>query len=1032
MHYAQHLCYFTLNKQRQKNGCIGTRFRVGVVGPWGCDPLFSKAMPGVAAQLAVDRINKDPALSWEDTFDYVLLQEPCQTARGLQSFLGFQSQASAFIGLANPVYCDAASMLSKGWNKAMFSWWCEGHRLEDVQSHPSFSRSTPRPSRVLLSLLRYFRWAHVGIISSPEPVWAETANMVADSLRSYGVVVRLVDVVENSPQSARKTLAKFHKLGHMQMVVLCMHSVLLGGQTQRLLLETAYDMRMSDGGLAFVPYDALLFSLPHRNVSYDALRTNGKLRRAYDAVLTVTVESAAAGDFYEAYGAAVASGEVGKLCLFPQVSPLFGTIYNSVLLMAYALRSLRDSGDWLSGGNLARHTQNLELEVATPQPDHRSTVELEGNMVHFLGRDIHFPNAYGPSQDAACWFNKGTLMETGHPAVVPLNLPDPLLPRRRIIQIRLVRGPNRIRLTLADVTFIMFGASEALSVNEHSVRSNVSEQSPATHENSNVAIYEGDWVWLKKLPSGAFKGLDPNTSIVFELIQDLRHENINPFMGFFQDCGVFAMVTEFCSRGSLEDLLLNEEVKLDWMFKSSLLLDLIKGMKYLHNRGVCHGRLKSRNCVVDGRFVLKITDCGYNEVLEAQRFSPPGPPPPEDLLWTAPEVLRGGHPGLHGNKHADVYSFGIIMQEVVIRGPPYCMLDLTATEILERVTKPPPICRPVVSPDYAPAECIHLMKLCWSEQPDRRPAFDEIFNQFKDIHKGRKTNIIDSMLRMLEQYSSNLEELIRERTEELEIEKQKTEKLLTQMLPKSVAQALKMGTTVEPEDFESVSLYFSDVVGFTTISAHSEPIEVVDLLNDLYTLFDAIIGNHDVYKVETIGDAYMVASGVPILNGDRHAAEIANMALDILSAVGTFKMRHMPDVPLRLRIGLHTGPCVAGVVGLSMPRYCLFGDTVTTASRMESSGMPQRIHVHQSTVKILLDLRLGYKFTLRGRTEVKGKAEETYWLVGREGFDKPMPIPPEFKPGQKAQTLQMEEIAQYKKRKAQQQQQQQQPASKKN
>ncbi|KAF1568341.1 Retinal guanylyl cyclase 1, partial [Eudyptes schlegeli] len=162
---------------------------------------------------------------------------------------------------------------------------------------------------------------------------------------------------------------------------------------------------------------------------------------------------------------------------------------------------------------------------------------------------------------------------------------------------------------------------------------------------------------------------------------------------------------------------------------------------------------------------------------------------------------------------------------------------------------------------------------------------------------------------------------------------------------RSVAEALKMGTPVEPEYFEEVTLYFSDIVGFTTISAMSEPIEVVDLLNDLYTLFDAIIGSHDVYKVETIGDAYMVASGLPKRNGNRHAGEIANMSLDILSSVGTFRMRHMPEVPVRIRIGLHSGPCVAGVVGLTMPRYCLFGDTVNTASRMESTGLRECVPV---------------------------------------------------------------------------------------
>ncbi|XP_070711292.1 retinal guanylyl cyclase 2 [Pempheris klunzingeri] len=1044
-------------------------FQVGVVGPWGCDPLFAKALPSVAAQLAVNRINKDPSLSYAVTFDYAVLQEPCETSRALEAFMGYHTKASGYIGPANPGYCDAASMLSKGWNKPLFSWSCVGYELDEVRSHPTFAHSMPRPTWVLLSVINYFKWAHIGIISSSEDIWMETATKVADSLRSHGLPVKLVSFMENTPHVIRRTLSKVRKMREIRIVILCMHSALIGGTAQKLLLETAYDMQMIDGSLVFVPYDTLLYSLPYRNVSYPPLKRNSKLLRAYDAVLTVTIDSPQVS-FYEAYREAMESGEVARTLKPEQVSPLFGTIYSSVFFMAHAVHQVQQAGEWMSGGNLARRTRNLDFEgfshpIKTNssgaallnylildtdglswqlKPTYR--IDMEAGMVRFLGREIHFPRGYGPRKDSSCWFTPGVVCSGGVDLFLTIGIflgtifgsmfAAALIYciRRRVNQIRLVKGPNKNVLTLADVTFINPSlsnkklsmddsrASGMRSVSDHSV----STQSPATYENSNVVIYQGDWAWLKRLPDGAFSNINPKTSLVFELMKDMRHENLNPFLGFFLDCGVFAIVTEFCSRGSLEDLLLNEDVKLDWMFKSSLLLDLIKGMKYLHHRGVSHTRLKSRNCVVDGRFVLKITDFGYNEVLEAQRF-PYIEPPAEELLWTAPEILRiSGQPGFHGTPLGDVFSFAIIMQEVVIRGPPYCMLDLPAEDIIEKLRKPPPLCRPVVSPDYAPMECIQLMKQCWNEQPDKRPPFDEIFDLFKNINKGRKTNIIDSMLRMLEQYSSNLEELIRERTEELEIEKQKTEKLLTQMLPPSVAEALKVGGVVKPEDFDSVTLYFSDIVGFTTISANSEPIEVVDLLNDLYTVFDAIIGNHDVYKVETIGDAYMVASGIPVRNGNRHAAEIANMALDILSAVGTFKMRHMPDVPVRIRIGLHTGPCVAGVVGLTMPRYCLFGDTVTTASRMESSGLPYRIHIHESTVKVLKHLNLGYKVELRGKTEVKGKAsEETYWLVGRDGFTKPLPVPPEVKTGQMAHGLQMAEIAQYKKRKAEKLQQEQ-------
>ncbi|KAG6920634.1 retinal guanylyl cyclase 1, partial [Chelydra serpentina] len=163
------------------------------------------------------------------------------------------------------------------------------------------------------------------------------------------------------------------------------------------------------------------------------------------------------------------------------------------------------------------------------------------------------------------------------------------------------------------------------------------------------------------------------------------------------------------------------------------------GMKYLHHREVVHGRLKSRNCVVDGRFVLKVTDHGYNGLLEAQKVLQ-DPPRPEERFWTAPELLRDPALERKGTFRGDVYSISIIMQEVICRSTPYCMLDMPANEIIRKVEKPPPLCRPSVSVDQAPLECIQLMKQCWSEQPERRPTINQIFDQFKNINKGRKTN----------------------------------------------------------------------------------------------------------------------------------------------------------------------------------------------------------------------------------------------------------------------------------------------------
>ncbi|THD27987.1 Guanylate cyclase soluble subunit beta [Fasciola hepatica] len=181
-----------------------------------------------------------------------------------------------------------------------------------------------------------------------------------------------------------------------------------------------------------------------------------------------------------------------------------------------------------------------------------------------------------------------------------------------------------------------------------------------------------------------------------------------------------------------------------------------------------------------------------------------------------------------------------------------------------------------------------------------------------------------------------LEESLRRLDEEV----RRTDELLYRMIPKAVAKRLRSGAQAMDtcETFPNITLLLSDVVGFTNICSGLSPLDVVDLLNRLYSCFDELTEKHKVYKVETIGDAYMIASGCPVRT-KFHAPFIAEMALDMVSGVQEVKDNSKdPPESLRIRVGLHTGSAVAGVVGVKMPRYCLFGNTVSTAEVMEATS----------------------------------------------------------------------------------------------
>ncbi|NXC05318.1 ANPRB protein, partial [Orthonyx spaldingii] len=501
---------------------------------------------------------------------------------------------------------------------------------------------------------------------------------------------------------------------------------------------------------------------------------------------------------------------------------------------------------------------------------------------------------------------------------------------------------------------------------------------------ANTGHFKGNVVAIKHINK---KRIELTRQVLFELkhMRDIQFNHLTRFIGACIDPPNICIITEYCPRGSLQDVLENESINLDWMFRYSLINDIVKGMAFLHNSIIGHhGSLKSSNCVVDSRFVLKITDYGL-----ASFRSPSDNEDTHALyakkLWTAPELLQKGHLPTPGMQKADVYSFGIIVQEVALRNGPFYIegMDLSPKEIVQKVrNSQKPFFRPSIDIGVHSEELAVLMERCWAQEPAERPDFSQIKIFIRRFNKEGSTSILDNLLSRMEQYANNLEKLVEERTQAYMEEKRKAENLLYQILPHSVAEQLKRGETVRAEAFDSVTIYFSDIVGFTALSAESTPMQVVMLLNDLYTCFDAIIDNFDVYKVETIGDAYMVVSGLPVRNGKLHAREIVRMALALLEAVKTFKIRHRPNDQLHLRIGIHTGPVCAGVVGLKMPRYCLFGDTVNTASRMESNGQALKIHVSSATKEVLDEFGC-FELELRGDVEMKGKGKmRTYWLLG--------------------------------------------------
>ncbi|XP_018398793.1 PREDICTED: atrial natriuretic peptide receptor 1-like [Cyphomyrmex costatus] len=905
----------------------------------------------------------------------------------------------------------------------------------------------------LRHILRSFGWKICGLLFHNHEMASSKGNSKCHFTLSavYGIYAALNQTLEHKSFNQEKADIEEYKYllsliaKSARIIVMCANST-----TIREILLAAEELGMIDSG-EYVFFSIELSSSDNDSkepwrVDGDTDERNEKARKAYQALLTVTARTPDNLEYlnFSHEVKSLAQSKYNFIFGNSSVSTFVTAFYDAVLLYALALKeSLPEKpGEVnLDGGNLTRRMwgksfkgitgdvnidengdriadysllnmdpETSRFEIVAHYYGANKTLEyIPGKQIHWAGGRLE-----PPPDTPTCGFDGSLCPDNSLPGYAILSMVLSSIVVVLVVGSVFIYRRFKLEAEIASMTWKVHW-DDVIVIPNAKTRGSMYSLIANKFRGSELTIYSEDNTSLPDgvdrhvyVPTGFYKNskvaikliprnkVEISRPLLLELkrMKDLQHDHLVRFYGACLEPPHCCLLTEYCPKGSLQDILENEQIKLDRVFRGSLIHDIVRGMVYLHASEVkSHGNLKSSNCVVDSRFVLKIADFGLHELRRSTDANSDGDKNSyaywRKQLWTAPELLKMERQLPEGTQKGDVYSFAIIVHEIVMRQGPFYLGDnneLSPKEIIEGVRRGggSPL-RPVIDDASVEEEVATLMRRCWAQEAADRPDFPALKQTIRKINKDyESSNILDNLLSRMEQYATNLETLVEERTADYLEEKRKCEELLYQLLPKSVASQLILGQSVIAETYDQVTIYFSDIVGFTSLSAESTPLQVVDLLNDLYTCFDSIIENFDVYKVETIGDAYMVVSGLPVRNGMNHAREIARMSLALRDTVMTFSIRHRPTEQLKLRIGMHSGPCVAGVVGLKMPRYCLFGDTVNTASRMESNGEALKIHVSPKT-KEILDTFGTFELVCRGEVILKGKGPmTTYWLMGEK------------------------------------------------
>ncbi|CDW57730.1 Pkinase Tyr and Guanylate cyc domain containing p rotein [Trichuris trichiura] len=491
----------------------------------------------------------------------------------------------------------------------------------------------------------------------------------------------------------------------------------------------------------------------------------------------------------------------------------------------------------------------------------------------------------------------------------------------------------------------------------------------------------------------------------------LDHPNVQKLIGSMLDRRLYVAVFEGAGRACLREFLDVINVRWDWPFKLVVLHDLAHGMEFIHMKGIgYHGSLSTSSCYFDLHMRVKISLTDFQCL--AQFCDLPTMVDESDAiaqLWIAPEILRCGSENQAMDK-ADVYSFSIIMQEIFYQhGPFYVQPDQLPEQrlghrsreraraivnLVKQRRRPAPF-RPYADKLEAKHRTlVELMIRCWLEIPSERPTFQRIAEAFAAEVGGcnLRWNIGNIYHRLL-LLTRHLHRTVQKRHSALFNEMVETQGFLYHLFPPDLATRLITSVSVPPKVYNSTTIYFSDIVGFTDVSSVNEPEDICKMLDILFTGYDSILSYYQVYPVTRIGDAYVfpyrlfqLASG---LGGSLHpsvyAREMAMVALQVVHMVRCLRFSFLKGhvKKLRIRTGIASGTCMGGLIGQldKTPQFMLVGHLVEVAQSMEGKGRPMRIHIEQSTYDLIKTHTDLFRFSYHTHYVTEdNKILRAYWL----------------------------------------------------